>query len=223
VTFTRKTIQAGKSLMLLGAFAATMLTVAAAQPSGAKVIKKTFKLYPNPKFIACAGVPGGPTPTVEVTVVRGQLADTLNITGQNFQPNLGFDLFTIQRSELLANGQPDPQFTNFGQAWYQTDLVTDIYGHLSGVIKTILLDQIFGFDPDVNLAPTQALQVGIWFDDPNAAAACGFNPKNPTPFNGQHAAGPNALISVPNATTNLGPLCTASVKQGNAFVCNINQ
>lgn len=221
MTQIRKTIHGGKCLIL--AALAIAIATAAAQPVAAQVQKKTFKLYPNPKFIACAGVQGGPTPTASVTVARGSLADTLYISGKNFQPNLGFDLFTIQRSELLANGQLDPNFTNFGQAWYQMDLQTDAYGNFNGTIKTILLDQIFGFDPDVRLSPTQALNVGIWFDDPNAAAACGFNVNNPTPFNGQHKAGPNALISVPNATTGLGPLCTKPIKQGSTYVCNINQ
>jgi hypothetical protein len=31
------------------------------------------------------------------------------------------------------------------------------------------------------------------------------------------------MISVPNAKTNLGPLCTAPIKQGGTYVCNINQ
>jgi hypothetical protein len=218
---TTKTIRSGKCL-ILSALAIALLA-AAAQPLAAEVQKKTFRLYPNPNFIACAGVQGGATPTATVTVVRGTLSDTLTISGKNFQPNLGFDLFTIQRSELLSNGQLDPNFTNFGQAWYQTDLKADAYGNVSATIQTILLDQIFGFDPDVSLAPTQALHVGFWFDNPSTAAPCGFNPNNPTPFNGQHKAGPNVLISVPNATTDLGPLCTAALKQNGTYVCNINQ
>jgi hypothetical protein len=79
------------------------------------------------------------------------------------------------------------------------------------------------FNKDAALAPTNAFHVGFWFDDPKAAAPCGFDSKNPTPFNGQHAAGPNALISIPNAKTNLGPLCTVPIKQGGTYVCNINQ
>ena len=71
-----------------------------------------------------------------------------------------------------------------------------------------MLDQIFGFDPAVSLAPTGTFHVGFWFNDPKDAAACGFNPATPTPFNGDHQAGPLAMISVPDATTNLGPLCT---------------
>jgi hypothetical protein len=217
MTYTRKTTYAGKCLMLL-ALAITILT-AAVKPQAAEVHKETFKLHPNPAFASCFGSGA----TADVTVVRGNLADTLYIKGQNFQPNLGFDLFTIQRSELLSDGQVDPNFTNFGLAWYQTDLKADQYGNLNATIHTILLDQIFGFDPDTSLAPTNALHVGFWFDNPQDAVPCGFNANNPTPFNGQHIAGPNAMISVPNAKTNLGPLCTAPIKQGNTYVCNINQ
>jgi hypothetical protein len=212
-----KPTYAGKCLMLL-ALAFTVLT-AAVQPQAAEVHKETFKLYPNPPFESCFGSGA----TTDVTVVRGNLADTLYIKGQNFQPNLGFDLFTIERSELLSDGQLDPNFTNFGLAWYQTDLESDQYGNINATIHTILLDQIFGFDVDTSLAPTNAFHVGFWFNNPQDAVACGFDAGKPTPFNGQHVAGPNAMISVPNAKTNLGPLCTAPIKQGNTFVCNINQ
>ena len=75
-------------------------------------------------------------------------------------------------------------------------------------IRTILLDQIFGFDPDVALAPTNTFHVGFWFNNPQDAAACGFDVTKPTPFNGEHKAGPLAMISVPNPTSGLGPLCT---------------
>jgi len=222
MTYTRIALEAGKRLIAVGILAAAGL-IAAVQPTVAQVNRVAFKLYPNPKFSACLGVPGGPAPEATVSVVRGSLADTLYISGKNFQPNHGFDLFTIQRSKLLANGQLDPNFTNFGQAWYQTDLETDAYGNFKGSVKTILLDQIFGFDPEANLLPTQALHVGFWFDSPNDAAVCGFNVSKPTPFNGQHQAGPNAMISLPDATTGLGPLCTVPILQNGAYVCNINK
>src|SRR5579864_1623197 len=89
--------------LLLGALAIVILGNAV-QPLSAEVQKKTFNLHLNPKFGACAGAQGGPSPSATVTVVRGSLADTLTITGKNFQPNLDFDLFTIQRSDLLSNG-----------------------------------------------------------------------------------------------------------------------
>jgi len=52
---------------------------------------------------------------------------------------------------------------------------------------------------------------GFWFDNPEDAAALPtrhFDPTKPTPFNGEHKAGPFAMLSVPDATTGLGPLCT---------------
>src|SRR5215472_4647889 len=79
-----------------------------------------FPLTPNPKFVNCLAEPGGPTPTAEVLVQRGELNDILILHAEHLRPNLKFDLFTIQNSSLLSNGTPDPGFTNFGLAWYQT-------------------------------------------------------------------------------------------------------
>ena len=169
-----------------------------------------FNLSPNAKFLPCFAATPTTAPTANVTVTRGSLNDTLEITLNNFKPNLAFDLFTVQRSSLLANGAADPSFTNFGLAWYQSDIETDSAGHADVTIKTILLDQIFGFDPDVSLTPTNTFHVGFWFNNPQDAVACGFNAAAPTPFNGEHTAGPLAMISVPNAGTGLGPLATES-------------
>jgi hypothetical protein len=193
------------SLMLALAAIASLASFATAQVS-----EITFRLTANPKFVSCIGAPGGPNPTAQVTVKRGKLNDTLTIEGDNFKPRLAFDMFTVQRSNLLANGNPDPNFTNFGMAWYQSDLQANAKGHFKTTIKTILLDQIFGFDPDVALTPTQTLHVGFWFNDPNDANVngCTFDTSKPTPFNGEHTAGPVAMISVPDPNTNLGPLCT---------------
>jgi hypothetical protein len=75
------------------------------------------------------------------------------------------------------------------------------------VIRTILVNQIFGFDAGTTppLPPTHTFHVGFWFNKPADAAPCGFT--GSTPFNGEQNAGPNAMISVPNPTTGLGPLC----------------
>jgi hypothetical protein len=202
-------------------FAAACL-MAAVVPSWAEVQETTFNLTPQQKFQSCFAQPGY-TPSAQVIVQRGTDNDVLILRAQHVKPNLAFDLFTIQNSNLLADGQPNPSFTNFGLAWYQSDLQADSNGNVDIAIKTILLDQIFGFDPAAALAPTNTFHVGFWFNNPNDAAACGFDPTKPTPFNGQHKAGPNAMISLPDATTNLGPLCTAPIKQGSGFVCNINQ
>ena len=98
-------------------------------------------------------------------------------------------------------------------AWYQTDLNADAQGTAQATIETILLDQIFGFVSGPNntalLPPTNTFHVGFWFNSPEDAASCGFDPAKPTPFNGEHKAGPLAMISLPDRTTGLGPLCTS--------------
>ena len=188
------------------------LTIAAAgvnPPAPGDIVHLSFK--PNPKFATClAAKPGDATkpPTVEADVVRGSLNDGLFLRGRNIKPGLQFDMFTVQNSQLLSSGAVDPNFTNFGLAWYQSDLEAESNGSMHATIRTILLDQIFGFDPTVTLPPTGTFEVGFWFNDPQDAVACGFDATKPTPFNGEHKAGPLAMITVPDATTGLGPLCT---------------
>ena len=211
-----------KTRLILLAAVAMATFVPTVQPAFAQDAVQdqiSFDLHVNPKFAACQGVPNGPAPAVHVTVKRGKLADTLTIEGDNFLPRLAFDMFTVQRSNLLANGTPDPNFTTFGMAWYQSDLEANGLGHFKTTIKTILLDQIFGFDPDAALPPTNTFHVGFWFNDPNDANknGCTFDITKFTPFNGEHHAGPVAFISLPNAQTNLGPLCTSP---NNSGTCN---
>ncbi len=196
-----------RRLILMGALALVASTVAV-QPLAAQKNRIDFDLFPNPKVLACLGTQNGPTPSAHVTVRRGALHDTLVITAKHLKPHLAFDLFTVQRSLLLSDGTIDPNFTNFGLAWYQSDLHADEGGAFTTTIQTILLDQIFGFDPDVALTPLNTFHVGFWFNNPNSAKKCGFDVTHPTPFNGEHKAGPVAMISVPDADTDLGPLCT---------------
>jgi hypothetical protein len=222
MTQAKRTIRTGKCLVL------SALAMAIAVPlftgeMAAQVKQTSFDLHVNRKFAACLGSPGGPTPTAHVTVTHGSLADTLSIVADNIKPGLNFDLFTIRRSNLLADGTPDPSFLNFGLAWYQTDMHANSQGQAKAYIHTILLDQIFGFDPDASLLPTNTFHVGFWFNNPSDAVACGFDPTKPTPFNGEHKAGPNAMISLPDATTDLGPLCTDPIKQGSGYVCDISK
>ncbi len=188
--------------LVLVALAFTVLT---SHQLSAQITEKTFALERNPAFESCVG----DSASVTVSVTRGTLSDTATITGNNFLPHLKFDLFTVQRSNLLPTGKVNPNFTNFGLAWYQTDLHADENGHFSATIHTVLFDQIFGFDPDIKMAPTHTFHIGMWFDNPEDAVACGFDASKPTPFNGEHKAGPVALISVPDATSKLGPLCTS--------------
>jgi hypothetical protein len=165
----------------------------------------SFSLFPQTKFLPCLA-PVGQTPTVHVDVVRGTRNDTLTISLANFKPKLGFDLFTVENSPQNADGTPNSSFTTFGLAWYQSDIKVGTTGTAKVTIKTILLDQIFGFDAGTGLAPVNTFHVGFWFDNPTKAASCGFT--GVTPFNGEHTAGPLAFVSRPDAVTHLGPLCT---------------
>jgi len=207
-----------KRLFLLAIAAMTLF--GAVNHARAQASETTFKLAVNPPFVGCLGSSSVEKPTATVTVQRGKLNDVLILHARHLKPNLAFDLFTTQNTNLLPNGQVNPNFTNFGLAWYQSDIQADSNGNADVTIKTILLDQIFGFDPAVGLAPTNTFHVGFWFNNPEDAAACGFDVTKPTPFNGEHHAGPNAMMSVPNPQTNLGPLCTNPTDTSTGFFCN---
>ena|SRR5579862_245796 len=206
--------------VLLTALAAVVFSgIATAQSKKEEI---SFKLVANPKFVECIRANHREEPQARATVIRGELNDTLILELDGIKPELAFDLFTVQRSSLLADGTPDPAFKNFGLAWYQSDIQIGKHtddGHVR--IKTILLDQIFGFDPDVILPPTNTFHLGFWFNNPEDAVACGFDPTKPTPFNGEHKAGPLAMISLPDAKTGLGPLCTDPNDSTTPASCNL--
>jgi hypothetical protein len=209
--------------------AATALLMATGMAHAQAPKHADFDLSPNPAVVACLAA-DGKNVQAHVHVKRGDLNDRLVIEVGGLKPHLAFDMFTVQRTSLGADGKPDPAFAgSFGLAWYQSDLEADEYGNARAVIQTILLDQIFGFDADKNadgtikVPPTNTFHVGFWFNNPNDAAPCGFNPAKPTPFNGEHKAGPLAMISTPT-DSGLGPLCTsptgADPSDTTAFQCN---
>jgi hypothetical protein len=203
------------------AFTSAVLTVLPSIAFGASPNEITFDLVPNPAFKACLVKDPWMPASAKVTVSRTALNEVLLLELNNIKPGLAFDLFTVQHSPFLANGSPDPNFkANFGLAWYQSDVQADSSGQGEVVIKTIQLDQIFGFDPTVALPPTNTFHVGFWFNNPRDAAACGFDVTKPTPFNGEHKAGPLAMISLPSATAPLGPLCTNPIVSPSGVTCN---
>ena len=207
-----------RRLSILASSGVLVGLVFATQASGAPSLinRTTFSLFPNTPFLNCLA-PAGQTPTVQATVTRGPTHDSLTMNLAHFKPGLGFDLFTVERSNQTATGDPVTGFTNFGLAWYQSDIETTPSGTGSVTIKTILLDQIFGFDPDVSLGPVNTFHVGFWFDSVAEAQPCSTTTLTATPFNGEHNAGPVAFITRPDATTNLGPLCTQPT--GSPFTC----
>lgn len=170
----------------------------------------SFVLEPNPKLLKClAQYPDDPKrrPSVRVTVVRGSLDDELFLVGKYIKPNLRFELFTVEHSPLCADASFDAAFRHFGLAWYQSDLEADENGIVGAHIRAVLLDQFFGFDAAISLAPTGTFHVGLWFGDPTDVAGS-FNVEKSTAFGAEHRGGPLAMISVPVAATGTGPLCT---------------
>src|SRR5690242_2287451 len=115
------------ALALLPSLAAAQTMAVVAQPPH----EIEFNLKANPRVVNClAQYPGDAqrAPKATVEVKRGRLNDELELKLQNIKPGLAFDLFTVQRSSLLANGTPDPNFTNFGMAWYQSDVEANSQG-----------------------------------------------------------------------------------------------
>ncbi|HTP27451.1 MAG TPA: nuclear transport factor 2 family protein [Anaeromyxobacteraceae bacterium] len=158
--------------------ALSVASLPATAAASGKIHEIQFALYPNPAVVRCfARSPDDPSrpPMADVKVTRGELNDRLILHIKNIKPKLAFDLFTVQRSFLSADGSPDPDFVSkfkgcFGLAWYQSDVEADDDGDGIVIVKTILLDQIFGFDPNVSLAPTNTFQVGFWSNDPSRGA-----------------------------------------------------
>jgi hypothetical protein len=216
LTKCRDTLEMGTIIFALLATIAGGILPAAASAQDKKD-EISFDLVPNPQFVDYLRKSSYEEPRARATVIRGKLKDTLILDLDGFKPDIAFDLFTVQRSPFLSDKTLDPNFQNvfkgsFGLAWYQSDIEIRKHTDDGDVrIETILLDQIFGFDPDASLPPTNTFHVGFWFNNPQDAAACGFPADDPTkftPFNGEHKAGPFAMISVPDPGTQLGPLCT---------------
>ncbi len=218
------TIRSEKCVWL--ARAALVAAVALARVSTAQELdQKQFNLFADPSVVRClAAFPDDPSrpPSASVTVKRGRLNDQLSIQLRNIKPGLAFDMFTVEHSKFLSGGTVDPAFLarnkSFGLAWYQSDLEVKNDRRNVTTIQTVLVDQIFGFDPVVGLDPTNTFHVGFWFNAPEDAADCGFT--GFTPFNGEHHAGPLAMISLPEATTGLGPLCLNPDLSSDPIHCN---
>lgn len=203
---------------------ASLTTIAAGVNPPAETEKVRFSLRPNPKFVKCLAQSAWDQPEVDITVVKGEQNDGLFLRGRNIKPGVEFDLFTVERSALLADGTADPTFnSDFGLAFYQSDVLSSDRGRVRVNLRSIFLNVLFGFDGGANLAPRGIHQIGFWFDEPDDAADCGFDVTKPTPFNPKHQAGPLAMISVPDAQTGLGPLCIDPVTTVTPPVCSVEE
>src|SRR4029453_8673591 len=133
--------------------------------------QKRFYLAADPAVVRClAAFPDDPSrpPSAIGAAQPGRFNDRLEIQLPTIKPGLAFDMFTVEHSKFLADGTLDPEFVargkSFGLAWYQSDLaVKNEYTNVT-TIQTVLVDQIFGFDPVVGLDPTNTFHVGFWFN-----------------------------------------------------------
>ena len=131
---------------------------------------------------------------VSIRTVGGN--QIMDVTLRNAARNTGFTLFVIQ--------QPNAPF---GVSWYQGDLDSDNQGNGSVQVKGIFSEETHAFalesvrapqvdnqDAARNPAsdPVHTLQLGLWFADPQEAAAAGCS-GTVTPFDGDHEAGIQAL------------------------------
>jgi len=184
--------------LLVALAAVAVASITSAQDKKDEV---SFDLFIPAGVVDCLRAKSYEEPRARATVVRGEFNDTMILDLDGVKPGLPLALFTLERTIFQADGELDP--------------------NRKGVrIKTVLLDQIFGFDPDVALPPTNTFHVGLWFDNPNDAVACHFDPTKTTPFNGEHQAGPLAMVSLPDAKTGLGPLCTDPNTSTTPASCN---
>jgi hypothetical protein len=150
----------GRTRVLVGV-ATLALVAATAASAGTKAPYTTFQMFPNKAFQNCLAAPGK-TPVAAVAVVRRQDNDRLVLKVENLKPNIDFDVFTVEKTPQLADGSPNPAFGgNFGFAWYQSDLHSDDEGEAEVSIKTVLLDQIFGFDASRGVAPVNTFNLGF--------------------------------------------------------------
>jgi hypothetical protein len=146
-----------------------------------------------------------------ITISAEGKVEHMHLEVSGLPPKTEFDAFVTQ----LPNAP-------FGLSWYQGDLTTDNTGR--GVadfvgrfsIETFIVAPGVGPAPVVHTrpipdansnpatAPVHTFHVGLWFDTPEAAQAAGC-PNTPTPFNGEHNAGIQAL-STRNFGNLTGPL-----------------
>ncbi len=90
------------------------LTAAALIPTASGVLAdKEEAQFPlvvaSAKLLPCLARDADNPPTATVNVQRGDLNDTLHLRVRGLKPGLAFDLFTVQRSNKLADGSADPR------------------------------------------------------------------------------------------------------------------
>ena len=194
-----------KKTLLTSAMALAIALVAIApRANAAEGESITFNMKVSAGAAACLKT----TAAGRVTLNDLGLVQNLHVETTNLPPNTEFTVFLLQVPH-----------SPFGLSWYQGDIRTNADGRGIGDFTGIFSKETFIIAPNVAPAPqvfrddaasnpatppVQIYHMGIWFADPNAAAAAGC-PGTTTPFDGDHQAGIQVLntTNFPDAT---GPL-----------------
>ncbi|HZC72064.1 MAG TPA: hypothetical protein VE442_15330 [Jatrophihabitans sp.] len=191
-----KAAAATTAAVLAAGGVATAATAPSAQSAGSGL---TFHLIRSAGAVA-AGCLDDARATVHVKHA-GQV-EIMTIDAHNLPKRTGFDVFINQ----LPNAP-------FGVSWYQGDLHSDKHGdaHVtfigrfsvetfavapgSGAAPVVHHDPIADATTNPAFAPVHTYHVGVWFNSLQKAidAGCATDTTLPTPFNGDHNAGPQAL------------------------------
>ncbi len=143
----------------------------------------------------------GCLPTARATVKITKLGNVeeMVVSARGLAPSTEYDLFVIQ----AANAP-------FGLSWYQGDMESNEYGVARGTFLGRFSEETFTVAPGTTAAPVvhespikdassnpatapvHQYHLGLWFNDPAAAAAAGCGGAV-TPFNGDHNAGVQVL------------------------------
>ena len=183
-------------LGLAGIVVATVI-VASLAGSGAAASKHIqFRMLRSTGAVTAGCIPHA---RARVTVSSQGPVEVMRVRARGLPKNTDFDLFVIQ----VPNAP-------FGLSWYQGDLQTNQHGRADGVFVGRFSIETFivapgsapapvvhnGPFPDASTnpatGPVHEFHLGLWFNSPADAAAAGCG-NTVTPFNGDHAAGVQAL------------------------------
>jgi hypothetical protein len=182
---------------VLGAVAAIAGSSSIATASVSTHNKVEFDLIPSATAVAANCLRNA---EAEVTIRSQGPVEVMKIEAHGLPKSTGFDLFIIQ----VPNAP-------FGLSWYQGDLKSDKKGEAEGTFIGRFSIETFSVAPGSAPAPVvhtsppfpdassnpatppiHQYHVGLWFNSSTDAAAAGC-PATPTPFNGEHNAGVQAL------------------------------
>ena len=201
-TKNRSRVPFSRICRTVGACALMLVGLAQAAPAAAAPASSFDNRF-NFKLVRSPGLNNSPLcvekASGSVSIIPAGPVEIMNVSVKGLPANTDFDFFVIQ-----VPNKP------FGMSWYQGDIETNRFGIGNATFIGRFSIETFMVAPGVAEAPTtfeeafpsvasnpatgpvQMYHLGLWFDSPDDAekADC---PTAPTPFNGEHNAGPQVL------------------------------